>query len=439
MGSNSLSASNIFLTVIAALYLVANIAFNFTFILILLKSSRFRKIDRSFFLVTHMIIVDFFCAFFIFVMSGYGVYNDSFIEPSSCHVQTYFQSLVIGISFHSLLALSIERFIRYQNPIFHINTFTRRLVYDEEEQLVEVKDKRSWIVFIIIAVIWLLNIFISFFPLFRNLSDILFFNIESQCDYIYEKFPWFLWFFFFVCIVLPFLASMVFFTLTFRLIVLSNNRIKLRKAQFEKEQYGERRGKINEVEHVVPGLDITKQPFNTIYYDHLIDPNEEETSTNNDFHVRNQLLTQYKYDTESGQTLTYCLITIFSFVVVFPVYVIHFYRTYNNDPTSSAYPDNPATVTKQTYTAFVWISYMIMLLKSMFCLIQNGFYRDALYQSANCRGFNGLHDYEKELSQVSEGFLKRLLKKRAVKESKGGKTIPKVNQQNAEEEQGSPR
>jgi hypothetical protein len=435
-GTNSLSGSSIFLIIVACIYLVANLAFNFSFIVILLKSTRFRLIDRSFFFVTQMVIVDFICAFIVLVISGVGVYNDSYIAPGPCHVQTYFETLFLGITFHSLLVLSVERFIRYQAPVFHINTFTRRLVYDDEERLVKVKDRCSWIVFLIIPLIWLVNIFFSLFPLFRNIDDIWFFNNESQCDYVYENFVWFLWLFFYVGILIPFLISMIFYALTFRLIILAKNRIKKRKAKFEREVYGEVRGKINETEHVVPGVDITMQPFNTIYYDHIIDCNEPETGIENDAHVRNQLLTQFKYDTESGQTLTYFLITLFSFLAVLPVYIIHFYRSYNNSTTAfDTFPDSKQLVGRGVYTAFVWLSYMTFLLKSMFCLIQNGFFRDALYQSANCQGFKGRHDYEKEMKLGFRGAIKLMAgKNQEVKEVDGRKPPPKVVQQDSDDD-----
>ena len=432
MGSNPLSVSNVFLSILAGLYLVANLIFNFSFLIILFKMVRFRKVDRSFFLVTHMIIVDFFSAFFILIIGGYGVFNSNYIESSNCHIQTYFINLFLGITFHGLMVLSVERFIRYQAPIWHINTFTRRLTYDEEERLVNVGKNKSWIVFVIIAVIWSLNIFMAFIPFFNNFNDIQFFDIQSQCDYIYENFQWWLWLFFWFNITLPFLISMVFYILTFRLIYKAHHRIRMRKAQFELEHYGERRGSIDEAEHVIEGVDITRQPFNRFYYDDFCDPDvpEEEETYENDDHVRTQLLTQYKYDTERSQTITYCIIMILSYFLVFPVFVIHFYRTFNNPASSILFPDNPTVVAKSTYTTFVWISYVLLILKSAVCLIQNPFFRDNLYQSANMRGFRGSFDYE-----VKRLGLGHLLKSKLNRKSNNKKT-PKVQQQDDEEQKG---
>ena len=165
-------------------------------------------------------------------------------------MQTFFQTLFIGITFHGLLALSIERFIRYQNPIWHINTFTMRLEYDENDKLKRADQNNSYIVFIIIAAIWILNIFISLIPLFNNINDLQYFATQSQCDYVYENFNWWLWLFFFLCIAAPFVCcSVVFFVLTFRLIYLSDHGVKMRRTQFELDITGDRSLAINEAEH----------------------------------------------------------------------------------------------------------------------------------------------------------------------------------------------
>lgn len=429
--SNSIfSSSQIFLTIVATLYCIGNFVFNFTFLVILLKMRRFRIVDRSFFLLTHLIVVDFVFSFFIYVISGYGVYNNGYISSSSCHVQTYFHTLIVGITFHGLLVLSIERFTRYQNPICHINTFTRRLEYNDEDKLIRVGRSFSWIVFIIIAIVWVLNIFISFFPLFKNLNDTKFFTLQYQCDYVYENFPWFLWFFFWFNMTLPFLASMVFYILTFRLIASANRKIKKKKAEFELKSSGKK--KINEAELVVPGVDVTRQPFNKIYYEHVIDPDvpDDQTTKKNDFHVRTQLLTQYKYDTEKSQTITYCIITILSYFLILPVYILHFYRTYNNNNSSSTYPDSQDVIGWKVYTTFVWFSYALMLIKSATCLIQNPFFRDNLYQSANCRGFRGLYDYEKVLREQEQRLrdkIKGRMERRKREKQPPKEKIPSAN------------
>jgi hypothetical protein len=400
MTESTLKSSNIFLTIVATILVVLNFVFNFTFLVILLKTRRFTKIDRSNWLITHLIFADFVCAFFILVPSGYGVYNDNFIPFRACHVQTYFYNLFLGLNFHGLLALSIERFIRYQNPVLHINTFTRRLKYDENDKLVKVGSNRStWIVATIIFFIWLISIFVAFVPLFGDIDQIQYFVTQSQCGYLYERFIWWLWLFFWFSMTVPFLLSIVFFTLTFRLIYLAEHKIKMRKAQFELDTTGKRSGlSINEADHIIQGLDITQQPFNKIYYEHIIDTEvpDDQVTIENDFHVRNQLLTQYKYDTEKGQVKTYFVCLLLTYILVFPVFVIHFYRSYF----FTADPDKAGLVVRSTYTGFAWIAYLTLLVKSVVCLVFNDFFRDNLFQSMNRRGFKGLYDFEKRLKEL---------------------------------------
>ena len=153
----------------------------------------------------------------------------------------------------------------------------------------------------------------------------------------------------------------------------------------------------NFIKFLIEGVDITRQPCNRIYYEHVVNPDSEtdsETTVFNDFHVRNQLLAQYKYKSEKSKTLTFFIITIVSYVMVFPVFVLHFSRTYENENGAGALQN------RGVYTAFVWISYSLIVVKALLCLAQNRFYRNALYQSANCKGFSGVYDFQHELKQA---------------------------------------
>jgi hypothetical protein len=150
-------------------------------------------------------------------------------------------------------------------------------------------------------------------------------------------------------------------------------------------------------------------PENLPFYAHLINIETlDDTHENmyNDFHVRKQLLVQFKYDTERSKAATFFIITVLSYCCVFPLFVIHFYRAYNFD--GQTY-DNPSVVTLGTYSTLVWISYMTLILKSLVCLVHNRFYRYSLYQSVNFRGFHGDYDYEvqrfsKELKHFKKMF-----------------------------------
>lgn len=227
MVQDTFAESDIFLTVVCAFYLVASFVFNFTFIVTLLKQRRLNRIDKSNYLLTNLIIVDFFCAFLILVPSGYGVYNSGVLELSGCKVQTFFTTFFLSTHFTGLLVISIERFIRYQWPVWHINTFTQRLNYDENDNLIG--ERISYKIILFIAAIWLINIFISFIPFFGNNGDVQYFNIESQCDYMYERFTWWLWFFFWVVLTGPFLASTVFFLLALNLIFKSQRIVRIKR------------------------------------------------------------------------------------------------------------------------------------------------------------------------------------------------------------------
>lgn len=222
MAQDTFSESDIFLTVVCAFILVISFIFNFTFLITLLKQRRLNRIDKSNYLLTHLILVDFLCAFFILVPSGYGVYNSGYLEYAGCKVQTFFTTFFLTMHFIGLFVISVERFIRYQWPIWHINTFTERLRYDENDTLIG--ERIAYKTLALIAAIWCINIFISFIPFFGNTNDVMFFDIESQCDYIYERFTWWLWFFFWVCLTIPVLISTGLYIYTLQLIF-TNQRI----------------------------------------------------------------------------------------------------------------------------------------------------------------------------------------------------------------------
>lgn len=396
-----ISTSSIFLSVVCALLVLASIIFNFTFTLLLFKTRRLNRLDKSNFFLTHLILVDFICSLFVIFPSGYGIYKGT-LGFDGCRVQTFFYTLGLSMTFQGLLVISIERWIKYQFPIWHINNFTQRLKFDENDNLItKVQGHKT---FGIIFLVWLLNIFIAFIPFFGNYGDIQYFYSQSQCDYIYEKFNWWLWIYFMIFMTLPFFASLVFFFMAFRKIHNSARIIKMKKAQYDIDETGRRRNSSerNMAENVIEGLDVTRQPGSKIYYSHILDPDSvEEENEFNDFHIRNQLLALFKYDSEKSKTITFFIITVISYCIIFPIFVIHFYRAYNNTKTSAdGTYDNTALVSRNTYTAFAWISYFTFILKAFLCLTQNKFYRHALYQSANVRGFAGYFDFEKELKTI---------------------------------------
>lgn len=424
MADDTLKSSSIFLSIVCALFLIISFLFNFTFLITLLKLRRLNKSDKSNLFLTHLILIDFICAFFVIIPSGYGVYNVDHLGSNGCHLQLFFITFYFSSTFYGLFALSVERFFKFKYPISHINIFTARVKQTENGSTETVRQKK-YFAYLIILALWILNIFIAFIPMFANFKNVQYFVIQSQCDYQYEAFTWWLWFFFWISLTIPFIGSLVFYILTLRLILVNakiiNARQNIIKAKTEQNEVVittakyltdllfsclSRRKKVAEHTLKCNALakvnrrgftDTTKLPDNTIYYSHIINiknlDDDQYGNINNDLHVRKQLLIQFKYETERSKTMTFLLIAIISYCFVIPIYVIHLYRTYNYDSVYGSY-DNPGVVSFPTYSAFVWISYLTFLVKSIVCLLHNKFYRYSLYQSANCRGFHGIFEYQ---------------------------------------------
>lgn len=416
----TISSSQIYLSIICGLFIVASFIINFSFFITLVKLRRLNRSDKSNFFLTHLIFADFLCAWFILIPSAFGVYNGDYLDIRACHLQLFFVSFYFSITFYGLLALSIERYLKYKYPLSHINFFTKRIKNDDENGA-EVTGKSVFHkTLIIILGIWLLNIFIGVIPLFENYNDVSYFVNQSACDYRYENFKWWIHFYFWFSIVCPFLLSIIFFTLTFRLIFQNQVMIDKRKAQAKSKKpmplsgcsyfcnllLPRRARKRVAAEKYVSKLhkekqsnrvsDTTKLPENVSYYAHLINVetlNDEYENNYNNFHVRKLLLVQFKYDTERSKTASFFIITVLTFCLVFPLYVIHFYRTYNSDGTDL---DSESVVSKGTYSTFVWLSYLTLIVKTSVCMIHNKFYRYSFYQSANFRGFHGDYDFEVE-------------------------------------------
>lgn len=415
----AIEGAQIFLSITCGLFIVASFVINFSFLITLMKLRRLNRSDKSNFFLTHLIFADFLCAWFILIPSGFGIYNGNYLDMRACHVQVYFVSFFFSITFYGLLALSIERYIKYKYPLTHINFFTQRSFGDNEETAEVSGRSICHKTVLILLALWILNIFIGLIPLFGNINDLQYFVIESACDYKYENFKWWLHIYFWFSIVVPFLASIVFFILTFRLIFQNEQIIRNRQAKVSGLKKARslngwsyfcdlllprRARKLNAAERYVNNMhkdkpthraqDTTKLPENLCYYAHLINIetlDDGQCNIYNDLHVRKQLLVQFKYDTERSKTASFFLIAVLSFLLVFPVYVIHFYRTYSFDGVNA---DNTETVARRVYTTFVMLSFLTLIVKASVCMIHNKFYRYSLYQSANFRGFHGDYDYE---------------------------------------------
>jgi hypothetical protein len=410
---NVLDSSSIFLSILCGIFVIFTIVFNFTFLVILFKMKRLFQVDKSNLFVTSMLMVDFLCSFFILIPSGYGVYNDYFLNKPACRLHTWFTTFFFCMTFQGLFLVSIERFLRYKAPIWHINFFTKRIVYDDEGIPAPANSEFQTLkVLLILLALWLFNIFISFIPIFGNIEDVQYFFSQSQCNYIYENFSWWLWVYFIIFVTLPFIGSLIFFFLALRIAELTRRMTKMNRTQYEVMENNRKKTlrEKNMAEYVVDGLDITLQPGNKLYYSHVLDPDripeDLQNDVTNDFHVRNELLALYKHDTERGKLITFIVITLVTYCLFFPLMVIHFYRTYNNgnSPDEEGSYDDPSVVARPTYTAFVWISYASLLVKSMICLLVNKFYRHQLYQSMNIRGFKGYFDYEKDVNIIKREF-----------------------------------
>lgn len=421
----ALIISQIYLSVICAIFLLLSFLCNFTLLITLLKLRRLNKSDKSNFFLSHLIFADFISAFFILIPSGFGIYNGTYLDSRACNLQLYFITFFFSITFWGLFALSIERYIKYKYPLSHINFFTKRTHVNEDGLYVPGKSIMHKTVLFLVF-IWLMNLFIGFIPMFENLNDVQYFVTQSQCDYKYEKFNWWLWFFFWFSLTVPFLGSVLFFSLTLRLIytnavqinnrqnvVRANQRLRsmqlkpstficelffprLHKKQRAADKYindHNKQCKSHSSCHKAP--DTTRLPENLVYYSHIINVenlDDEYSNVYNDIHVRKQLLVQFKYDTERTKTATFFVMLLISYACVLPLFVIHFYRTYNFSGTY----DDEDVVSRSTYTTFVWISYITLFVKSATCLIHNKFYRYSLYQAANFRGFHGDFDFEVE-------------------------------------------
>ena len=112
--------------------------------------------------------------------------------------------------------------------------FTRRLKFDDYDRIIN--DSYCNRIYIVIFSTWLTAIFISFIPMFSNFGEIQYFPTQSQCDYTYETFKWWIMLFFFGFITIPFLGALFVFFLTFRLIYKADRMVKVKKSQFELEQ-----------------------------------------------------------------------------------------------------------------------------------------------------------------------------------------------------------
>jgi len=94
----------------------------------------------------------------------------------------------------------------------------------------------------------------------------------------------------------------------------------------------------------------------------------------------------FKYNNEREKTYTFFIIAVLSYIFVFPVLVIHFYRSFN---TSGTNYDNNEFIDWKVYTSFVWISYCCLFFKSTICFVVSKFYRSALRQALEIRGYRG--------------------------------------------------
>ena len=455
MAENTLGGDNILLVIACAFIWLFGFCINFTFLVTLLKMRRLNHLDKSNYLLTHLIALDLFITFLVVVPTGYSVYNSNSLSPTGCFVQLFFTTLFITVTFLGLLALNIERYIKYKYPVWHTNTFTVRLQFDDCDRVI--REPCFHIVYAIIGVIWLVGIFVSFIPMFANYGQIQYYETQTQCDYVYERYIWWLYFFFFVIISTPVIIGFGVSMATYRVMHKAERSVKLKRAHFEANNKHSSSGGD---ERVAKGVDVTLQPFNRFYYSHVLDEEElarltpDTENESNDFHVRNQLLAQYKYDTERSKYFTFLYLLVINYLLLLPVFIIHFYRASNNTsttlattttitPTSASTSttsattdyDNPTLVSRPVYTSFVLVFYMMFVAKSVVCLVQNRFYRYTLYQAANCRGFSGQFDFQKEVNK-----LKDMLELKTENPGKSGKrnstrsknSVPHQRQQTSE-------
>lgn len=189
MTNQGLDFGSIFLTIVCAVILIVSICLNLSLLTTLLKVNRLRRTDRSNHFLTHLIFVDLACTILVCIPSGIGIYNMGSLDSITCHVQTYFTTFNFIMTFHGLLLLAIDRYLKFFHRKFHDETF---LTENRNAKIICLKTSAF------IVPVWILDCFISFIPLFANFSDQEYFTVESQCDFIYENFAWWLWFFFFI-------------------------------------------------------------------------------------------------------------------------------------------------------------------------------------------------------------------------------------------------
>jgi hypothetical protein len=388
MAESSLSTSTIFLVIICGLIVSVSLIINFTLWITLVKLRRLRHTDKSNYFLTNLIFTDFLFTCLICVPSGYGVYNDRLLTKVWCHIQTYFQTLSLLITFHGLLILSIDRYVKFKKPELHVRLFSTEAQPSSLPACLRVTG--------VLLFMWIVDIILAFIPLYGNFNDLKYYSIQSQCDYTYENFIWWLWLLFIGFITVPFLLSILFYALTMNLVRKFNQKIR----------FNERSEQIDRVINLSPGyggdsltgpatrkmnINRTRDTNSAaqVYMvtkgaQKLVEANKKaqlnnEVSTTNWFKKKKHILVQFKYKSDVKKAHTYFIITICSYIIILPVFVLHFYRSYKgtND------------IDWKLYTSFSWLSYGVLIIKSLLSFATNKYYVDALYQAANIRGFRG--------------------------------------------------
>jgi hypothetical protein len=359
----------IFLMIVCILVLAASLCFNFLLLVTSLKLRRIRHTDKSNYFLSHLFVGDFLCSFFVLIPSAYGIYNNSSLDLSWCHVQTYFSTLSNLITFHGLLALSCERLLKFTHPDKHIAYFSTEAKPSSLPACTRVS--------CVLLPIWIIDIFFAFIPLFGNSSDQKYYLNESQCDYSYENFQWWLIFYFVLAIALPFLVTLIIFIIVLRIIHVQKKKVIENK---QKHKIGFLRKKIN-----INKIKENAENLQVYSIEPAIDGKFSNDDPNSAF-AKKKLLNQFKYKTDKKKTVTFSIITIISFILVVPVFVLHFYRAFNN----------VNNLPWQLYTTLVWISYCNLFIKPLLCIATNSYYRSSIKQAAQIRGFHGNFNYSNE-------------------------------------------